>query len=95
MTVEHLADPKGNPSSHDAPLQFEVGNHDDIQAVVERLRQRGDLGDDTAMALGVGLKLFGEVMLDNRQHPLFADFLPHFGEFIRHLKQGGKSRQEG
>ncbi|WP_412479835.1 DUF3861 family protein [Azonexus sp. IMCC34839] len=62
--------------------------------MVERLRQRGDLGDDTAMALGVGLKLFGEVMLDNRQHPLFADFLPRFGEFIRHLKQGGKSRQE-
>lgn len=88
VTVEHLSDPDGAPSSHPAPLQFEVGNHDDILAVVARLSRRSDLDAASAMALGVGLKLFGEVMLEKRQHPLFAQLLPHFGEFMKTLKKG-------
>lgn len=87
VTVEHLADPQGVPSSQ-APLQFEVGNHDDIIAVVERLRSRGDFDANTATAFGVGLKLFGEVMLENKDHPLFASFAPHFGQFMKELKKG-------
>lgn len=88
ITVEHLADQHGNASTYSAPLQFETGNHDDIYAVVSRLRQRPDIDDRSATALAVGLKLFGEVMLENRQHPLFAELLPHFGEFMKKLKKG-------
>jgi hypothetical protein len=88
ITVEHLADQNGAPSTHAAPLQFEAGNHDDILAVVERIRSRGDLPAESATAFAVGLKLFGEVMLENRQHPLFADFLPQFGQFMKQLKKG-------
>lgn len=88
ITVEHLSDPDGAPSSHPAPLQFEVGNHDDILAVVARLTQRTDLDAASATALGVGLKLFGEVMLENRQHPLFAELFPQFGDFMKKLKKG-------
>ncbi|MGL4410083.1 MAG: DUF3861 family protein [Zoogloea sp.] len=43
---------------------------------------------ESATAFAVGLKLFGEVMLENRQHPLFADFLPQFGQFMKQLKKG-------
>lgn len=71
-----------------ASLQFEVGSHDDIFAVVERVRQRGDFSETSATAFGVGLKLFSEVMLENRDHPLFAEFRPHFAQFMRALKQG-------
>lgn len=88
ITVEHLADTHGAPSTHPTPLTFEVGNHDDILTVVERLRLRDDLPADSATALGVGLKLFGEVMLEHKTHPLFAGLLPHFGEFMRQLKKG-------
>lgn len=88
ITIEHLADSHDGPSSYDAPLQFEHGNHDDIFAVVARLAQRGDLDARFAAALGVGLKLFGEVMLENRDHPLFAGLMPHFGEFMKQLKKG-------
>lgn len=88
ITVEHLADQNGNASTYSTPLQFETGNHDDIFAVVSRLRQRPDIDDRSATALAVGLKLFGEVMLENRQHPLFAELLPHFGEFMKKLKKG-------
>lgn len=88
ITVEHLADQNGAASTYAAPLQFEIGNHDDIFSVVQRLNQRGDLPTDAATAFGVGLKLFGEVMLENRSHPLFSDFLPHFGQFMKNLKKG-------
>ena len=71
-----------------ASLQFEVGSHDDIFAVVERVRQRGDFSETSATAFGVGLKLFSEVMLENRDYPLFAEFRPHFAQFMRALKQG-------
>lgn len=88
VTLEHLADAKGAPSAYDAPLRFEVGNHDDVFAIVERMRTRADLAPDAATALAVGLKLFSEVMLENRGHPLFAEFAPHFRDFMKTLKQG-------
>ena len=68
-------------------LAFEIANHDDIAAVVERIRGRANFDRDTACALGVGLKLFSEVMLQNRTHPLFASFLPHFQQFMKDMKR--------
>ncbi|MCB5189566.1 DUF3861 domain-containing protein [Methylobacillus arboreus] len=37
-----------------------------------------------------GLKLFSEVMLEHRNHPLFLAFQPHFKEFMKELKKGSK-----
>jgi uncharacterized protein DUF3861 len=86
ITVEHLADAQGRPSPYGEPLSFEVGNHDDIFAIVERMRRRGDFDDTASTALAVGLKLFSEVMLENRSHPRFQSFVPHFSEFMKSLK---------
>jgi hypothetical protein len=92
VTVEHLADENGEPAAHDRPLPFEVGNHDDIFAIVERiverLRRRGDFNDDAAAAFGLGLKLFSEVMLENKENPLFSSFPTHFAQFMKELKKG-------
>jgi hypothetical protein len=85
-----LADAHGNPSTHAEPLRFEAGNHDDILAIAGRMRSRGEFPPDTANALAVGLKLFSEVMLENRGHPLFVDFAPHFRAFMQHLKNGAQ-----
>ncbi len=87
VTLEHLADAHGAPSPHQ-PLQFETGNHDDIIAIVERLRTRGDFTDESAAAFGLGLKLFGEVMLTDKNNPLFTEFRPHFAQFMKTLKTG-------
>ena len=57
-----------------------------VKALVERSRQRGDFDSDTAAAFTVGLKLLGEVMLKNRSHPLFEEFGPQFGQFMKRLK---------
>lgn len=88
VTLEHLADTQGESLPPGKSLQFEVENHDDIFSIVERLRGRGDFSEDTATAFGVGLKLFSEVMLKDRQNPLFQSFEPHFMQFMKALKQG-------
>jgi len=87
VTLEHLSEPAGAPSTHKS-LQFEVANHDDLFAIVERLRGRGDFGHDAATALAVGLKLFGEVMLQEPANPLFSTFKPHFLQFMKQVKKG-------
>ncbi|KAF1712292.1 hypothetical protein CSC70_01855 [Pseudoxanthomonas kalamensis DSM 18571] len=89
ITVEHLATAKGEPSPYPAPLQFEVGNHDDLFKIVDILRQRELFpATATADAFAIGLKLFGEVMLENRDHPLFAELRPQFVAFMKKLKRG-------
>lgn len=86
VTVEHLADASGQPSKYETPLQFEVGNHDDIFVIVEKMRQRDDFDSETLVAFAVGLKLFSEVMVENRRHVLFEDLYPHFAAFMKKLK---------
>ncbi len=69
------------------PLELEFENHDDIFNIIERLQER-DLfqvpGQSTEFA--IGLKLFSEVMLKNRQHPLFEELAPAFKSFMQRLK---------
>lgn len=86
ITVEHLSTPDGQAVDVPGTLQFECGAHDDILALVQRSRQRGDFDADTAAAFTVGLKLLGEVILKNRKHPLFEELGPQFGLFMKRLK---------
>lgn len=85
IQVEQVENTKGEPVSRDA-LHFEVGNHDDVFHIVDIMRGRGDFDPDTATALAIGLKLFSEVMLENKDHPLFEAFKPHFTQFMKQLK---------
>jgi len=91
ITVENLDaqdDPPSPASSQSIPLVFEAGCHDDLFAIVERMRTRQWFEGDEGVAFAVGLKLFGEVMLKHREDPLFAPLQPHFGEFMKGLKRG-------
>jgi hypothetical protein len=87
ITLEHLCDAKGQASIYTEKLAFNVGNHDDILAIVARMQQAQLFDAEATAAFAVGLKLFGETLLENRQHPLFQQFLPQFGQFMKHLKQ--------
>lgn len=92
ITVEHLADKEGLPPATPSALSFEAGNHDELLGIVERIRARGDFEPEIAAAFALGLKLFGEVMLTHRDHPLFEEMGPQFGAFMKRLK-GGTPRQ--
>jgi len=87
VTVEHVADAKGAPSTHE-PLVFDAVSHDDIIAIARRMQGRGDFDGDTAAQLAIGLKLFGEVVLENRANPMFAALRPHLSAFMKELKKG-------
>ena len=86
ITVEALTDAKGQPVEGRS-LTFEVGNHDDILGIVERMRTRLPFDGDTVASLGVGLKLFSEVTLVHRADPMFTEIRSALSEFIRGLKQ--------
>ena len=85
FTVEHLEDAKGN-IIEDNPLTFEARNHDDIFKIIEIMKGKIALDETDATAFVVGLKLFGEVMLKNRDNDLFKAFKPHLNDFMKALK---------
>ncbi|WP_343578409.1 DUF3861 domain-containing protein [Acinetobacter sp.] len=87
VTVQHLKDNKGQASTYTERLEFYTGNHDDIFEIVERLKKGEFFDEQTTKSFAVGLKLFSEVMLEHRDHPLFEAFWPQFGQFMKHLKQ--------
>src|SRR5580704_15232218 len=86
ITVEALAGAKGEPVEG-RTLCFEAANHDDILGSVDRLRARLPFDESTIASLGVGLKLFSEVTVAQRNDPMFAMIQPALSEFIRGLKQ--------
>lgn len=89
VTLEHMATPKEEQPLHE-PLSFETANHDDIFSIIERSRAKGVFDEETASSLALGLKLFSEVMLKNREHPLFADLHGPMREFIGRFKALGR-----
>jgi hypothetical protein len=86
ITVEALTGAKGEPVEGRS-LCFEAANHDDILRIVDRLRARLPFDENTIASLGVGLKLFSEVTLAQRNDPMFAMIQLALNEFVRGLKQ--------
>lgn len=68
-------------------LQMEVENHDELFTIIEKVQQK-DLFTDPQLAaeFTIGLKLFSEVILKNRNHLLFDEFWPSFQKFVYRLK---------
>ena len=91
VTLKHIADPQGNPSTYTDTLSFNTYNHDDIFKVLQVIQNRPMLDAEAAKSFAVGLKLFSEVMLEHKNFPLFKDFMPHFGQFMKTLKQTVKT----
>ncbi|MNK41816.1 hypothetical protein D3C87_604900 [compost metagenome] len=68
-------------------LSLEFDNHDDIFSIIEVIKSKKIFdNENTASEFAIGLKLFTEVMLKNKQHPLFEDLRPAISEFIKKLK---------
>lgn len=86
LTLEHLEDARGNPVSK-PPMQIEVKNHDDLYAIVEKVRSKALFDDSEAAAFAIGLKLFREVMLHHRGSEVFKELDPHFSEFMKTFKK--------
>ncbi|UPW17025.1 DUF3861 domain-containing protein [Agarivorans sp. TSD2052] len=72
-------------------LQFDLQDRENLFDVVENLKQGSGLEPSLATKVGVALRLLGPVMMQNRKHPLFIDFMPHFKNFMHNLKSTVKS----
>lgn len=84
ITVEPIKTPAGPLDA--APITFTAPCHEDILALAARV----GADDDKKLRLLIGLKLLGEVLLKDRENPLNAEFLKHFGEFMHGLKGAGR-----
>ena len=67
-------------------LTFDFQDREDVFNVVEQLKKGSGLEESIAPRVGIALRLLGPVMMQNRKHPLFADFMPHFKNFMQHFK---------
>ena len=86
IRVDHVQDAHG-VAQDGRFVEFTAENHDDIIAIIDRVRGKAVVPEDEAAAFSVGLKLLGEVMLRHRKEPLFTDFGDAFMHFMKRLKQ--------
>lgn len=85
ITVEALDSVDQHSDKH-ASFSFETATHDDLFRIVESMHKKQIVEEDAASALGVGLKLFAEVVIRHRGDPNFAPFEAPLRQFIGMLK---------
>ncbi|MFJ5485108.1 DUF3861 domain-containing protein [Pectobacterium actinidiae] len=68
-------------------LSFEFSIHDDVFTLLEKVDGKMDMTPEQTQAFLVGLKLFSEVVMQKRKHPLFKEFAAPFREFMLNLKK--------
>lgn len=69
------------------PIEIDFENHDNIFAIIETLKEKNLFDSESqATEFAIGLKLFSEVMIKNKNIPLFEEFFPAFGAFMKKLK---------
>lgn len=89
ITLEHLHSPKDLGLNE--TIDFEFENHDEIFSIIERIKANNPFEkENEATEFALGLKLFSEVMIKNRNHELFEELMPAFGSFMKKLKTSVK-----
>ncbi|MCS3528978.1 DUF3861 domain-containing protein [Chryseobacterium sp. JUb7] len=74
-------------SQGEKTLEFDFDNHDDIFKIFDVIQSKNIFeSEQTAHEFALGLKLFTEVMIKNKQHPLFEELRPAIMEFMKKLK---------
>lgn len=77
----------GEIAGEEKCLEMEIENHDELFGIISKITAKDPFGDPLEAAqFALGLKLFSEVMLKNRQHPLFEELSAVFPVFMKKLK---------
>lgn len=95
ITVESIPGqlPGKTENTYFSPLEFHVGNHDNILEIVQKIRASSIFDENSATSFAVGLKLFTEIMLQNKDNPLFEELRPAMLAFMKKLKTQLKANQ--
>jgi len=85
ITLEHTFSPKEEGLNPALTLEFD--NHDEVFSIIKRLQEKDHFDDaEQSAQFAIGLKMFSEVMLKNRDNALFSEFAPEFKNFMTKLK---------
>ncbi|MGV0751210.1 DUF3861 domain-containing protein [Empedobacter brevis] len=70
-----------------APIVLEFMNHDEIFKIIEMIKSKNPFDDENqSVEFALGLKLFLEVVMKNKEHPLFEELIPAIKIFMPKLK---------
>lgn len=86
ITVEALNSADQHSEARSS-FNFETTTHDDLFRIVETMHKKQVVEEDAATALGLGIKLFAEVVIRYREDPNFAPFEAPLRQFIGMLKR--------
>lgn len=89
ITVEEVTSDTDNLGR---TIELELQDREDLFQLVENLKRGSGLQPSLAVRLAIALRLLGPMMLEQRKHPLFIDFMPHFKTFMLQLKKTVKSK---
>jgi len=85
ISLEHTYNPKGDDLQE--PVTVDFDNHDNIFNIIKVLQEKDHFGDSNQSAeFAIGLKMFTEVMLRNKENSLFEELQPAIGVFMKKLK---------
>jgi hypothetical protein len=87
ITLEQLELASGEKISQE-PIKIDFDNHDEVFGIIEQMKKIDPFNDvNQSVEFAIGLKMFSEVMIKNRNHPLFKELFPAFSLFMKKLKQ--------
>lgn len=87
ITLESL-DSQNEQENGLQQICFEFENHDDLFKIIEMAKSKNIFDNENqATEFALGLKLFTEVVLKNKENPLFEDLKPAIGAFMQKLKK--------
>ena len=74
-----------------APIVLDFMNHDEIFKIIEMIKSKNPFENENQSAeFAIGLKLFLEVVMKNKNNPIFEDLLPAIKAFMPKLKENLK-----
>ena len=73
-------------------VEFEIINHDDIFKLLALIQGKLDIKSHEEQAFLIGLKMFSEILLINRQHALFRQMKAPMREIMSLLKDYMRDR---
>ena len=92
ITIEEILPAQQNSEQETGKaLQFELQDRENLFDVVDKINRGSGLDAANATKVAVALRLLGPVMMKDRKHPLFVDFMPHFKTFMHNLKSTVKN----
>lgn len=87
VIFEYLKNSKGETMGKE-PVELLFQNHDDIFRILEMISDKNLFGDESQrQQFVIGLKLFGDVIMKNRDMELFSELQPAFVAFMKKLKE--------